>query len=130
MVRGLNFSENRFVHADVQMSNVMIGESGEYSALIDRGCALKWGDPTVDFVSMPLSAATLLLQGHRAVAELDEDETAEARIVWRRIWELFIDPPNRQAHSWYWQPNGRGADLSAFFSNPPDTRWQAVAPRE
>jgi aminoglycoside phosphotransferase (APT) family kinase protein len=126
MVRRANFGRKRFAHADVQMSNVMTAESGDYSALIDWGCALMWEDVTVDFVSMPLSAATLLLQGHHEIAKLDEDDTAEARIVWRRIWEKFIDPPTGKTLSWYWQPSGRGADLRTFFTNPPNERWRAV----
>ena len=128
MVHKPSLVRKRFVHADVQMSNVMTTESGWLSGAHRLGCALMWEDVTVDFVSMPLSAAALLLQGHREIAKLDDDDTAEARIVWRRIWEMFIDPPSGQAPSWYWQPNGRAADLRGFFSSKLNEHWRAVEP--
>jgi aminoglycoside phosphotransferase (APT) family kinase protein len=120
----------RLVHADMQMSNVMVVPSSlEYLALIDWGCAAK-ADVAVDFLSLPLAAVPLLLAGHRDLAPLDEDETAEARILWRRIGLLLGKVPNGPGpnRSWEGRPIAWLTDLLRFFQNPPRGRWQDLAP--
>lgn len=74
-----------FCHADVQAANVLVTpDAHEYAALIDWGDA-QWRDPAWDCAGMPLRAAPLILEGHREVAPLEDDETAEARIIWRHL---------------------------------------------
>src|SRR6478672_1954239 len=53
-----------------------------YGTLLDWAGA-GWGDPAWDFAGVSLSVARPVLAGHRAVAPLSADATAEARIVWR-----------------------------------------------
>jgi aminoglycoside phosphotransferase (APT) family kinase protein len=118
----------RFVHADVQMSNVMVEpESHGYLALIDCGCALR-ADATVDFVSMPLSAVPILLEGHREVMPLDEDETGEARILWRRIQLLLRIISIGAAPGQGDRPIAWLIDLLRFFMQPPSERWRDLSP--
>jgi hygromycin-B 7''-O-kinase len=78
----------QFCHGDVNASNVMVkaGATGapDYLALLDWDAA-GWSDPAWDFSGVPLQAALLMLAGHRQVAPLPGDETAEARILWSRL---------------------------------------------
>lgn len=81
----------RFVHGDVQPSNVL-AVGGRYSAIIDWDDA-GWADPVVDFRSLPLRVAGLVLEGYRSVGPVDGDDSVEQRLVWdkltgavRRLW--------------------------------------------
>jgi hypothetical protein len=47
---------------------------------IDWGDA-RWGDAADEFVGPPLRAVPHMLAGYRQVSPLDDDETAEARIL-------------------------------------------------
>ena len=51
-----------------------------YEAIIDWGSA-GLGDTALDFAGVPLRAVPHMLAGHREIAPLDGDETAEQRIV-------------------------------------------------
>src|SRR5208282_3140166 len=98
---------------------------------VDRlGCALMCDDVTVDFLATPMSAVPLMLEGHREIAKLDMDETAEARIVWRRIVSILSDIcSNPQTnYSWYNRPIARMADLLLFFVGQQNSRWRELAP--
>ena len=83
----------RLLHLDVQATNIMVRPgSFAYLAILDWGCA-GWGDPAWDFFGLPLRAAPSVLEGHREVAPLDDDDTAEARILWRHLqYSLAILP--------------------------------------
>jgi aminoglycoside phosphotransferase (APT) family kinase protein len=72
-----------FCHGDVNAANVMVGhhEPRTYIALLDWGGA-GWGDPAGDFSGMSLDAVPFVLAGHREIVPLEEDATAEARILW------------------------------------------------
>ena len=79
---------DRLLHRDAQATNIIVGSGGAYRAILDWGCA-GLGDPAWDCFGMPLRAVPFLLEGHREVAPLDGDETAEARILWRHLqWSL------------------------------------------
>lgn len=72
-------------HGDVNASNILVhATTGEYRALIDWAGA-GWLDPVWDFAGVPLPVVPWLLEGHRSVAPLPEDETAEARIFWCQV---------------------------------------------
>jgi aminoglycoside phosphotransferase (APT) family kinase protein len=69
-------------HGDVNAANVLVhSETGQFRALIDWAGA-GWLDPVWDFAGVSLDVVPWLLVGHREVAPLPEDATAEARIVW------------------------------------------------
>lgn len=75
----------RCCHGDVNASNIMVQpESLAYLALLDWGSAY-WGDATWDFVPVSLRAVPFMLEGYRTIAPLDNDATAEARIVWHQV---------------------------------------------
>jgi Ser/Thr protein kinase RdoA (MazF antagonist) len=75
----------RFRHGDLQTTNVMVHpDPSTYLALIDWG-ACGWGDAAHDFAGIPLRAVPFMLAGYREVAPLTEDDTAEARILWRHL---------------------------------------------
>jgi aminoglycoside phosphotransferase (APT) family kinase protein len=86
----------RFLHLDTQATNVIVRPGlCDYVALLDWGCA-GWGDCAWDF-AMPLQAVPIVLRGHREVAPLDEDEAAEARILWRKLQLILAVMPRGAA---------------------------------
>lgn len=120
----------RFIHNDVQATNIIVGpEQYEYRALLDWG-SCGWGDPAHDFAAMPLRAVPFLLAGYRAVRPLDADATAEARIVWRHLqialWLARRGP--QPGLSWGEQPLGMLVEVLRFFLERPGELWAACAP--
>lgn len=120
----------RFIHNDVQATNIIVGpEQYEYRALLDWG-SCGWGDPAHDFAAMPLRAVPFLLAGYRAVRPLDADATAEARIVWRHLqialWLARRGP--QPGLSWGEQPLSMLVEVLRFFLERPGELWAACAP--
>lgn len=121
---------NRFLHLDVQATNVLVAPgTRDYVALLDWGCA-GWGDPAWDFFGMPLRAVPYLLEGHRAVAPLDGDDTAEARILWRHLHAALRTLPRGAAPgmSWGERPLAWLLEIFRFFLDAPGGAWLALAP--
>jgi len=123
----------RLIHADTQPTNVMVAIPDDaapvYHALIDWGCA-QWGDDAVDIACAPLGAAPFLLEGHREIARLTADDTAEARVLWRN-WQIALDQLPRGAvpgFSWGENPTARVIDTLRFFAARPDGRWRTWRP--
>ncbi len=116
----------RFLHGDVQATNIMV-ETGtlDYRAVLDWGSA-GWGDPAWDFAGMPLGAVPFLLEGYRAIAPLDGDDTAEARILWRHLqlalYLLQREPqPDR---AWAERPMAMLLEIMRFLVQSPGQRWR------
>ena len=118
----------RLVHGDVNAGNVMVDPAThEFRALIDWG-GTYWGDPIWDFVPVSLDAVPQLLEGYRAVTPLDDDVTAEGRVLWNHT--LFVC-------FGLWRGKGRGAawatprvaavrvDVERFLARP-ETSWIAA----
>ena len=104
----------RFIHGDVSVSNVLV-EGDRYGSLIDWDDA-GWGDPAMELVSLPLRAVDATLEGYRSVMPVDDDDTAELRILWDKLlgalWRLRSSPePPRTMSSP--TPSGRLFDLFA-----------------
>ncbi len=122
----------RFLHGDVQATNLMVGsDSRAYRAIIDWGSACL-GDMAMDFGAVPLEAVPYMLQGHREIARLDDDETAEARITWRHL-QLVVHVLPRGAVpglSWAERPVAMLLNLMHFFTEPPNGRWRECGPPE
>jgi aminoglycoside phosphotransferase (APT) family kinase protein len=113
----------RFLHGDAQAMNVLVRPtSHDYLAVIDWGCA-RWGDPAWDFVGMPLRAVPLALAGHREIAPLDGDETAEARIVWLNLHLALDMLPRGATPGWSWgeRPLAMLLEALRFYLEPPPT---------
>jgi hygromycin-B 7''-O-kinase len=69
-------------HGDVNASNVLVDPaSGEFLVVIDWAGA-GWLDPVWDFAAVSLDVVPCLLAGHRSIAPLPADQSAEARICW------------------------------------------------
>jgi Ser/Thr protein kinase RdoA (MazF antagonist) len=124
----------RLIHADTQPTNVLVavpdGAAPAYEALIDWGCA-QWGDDAVDIACAPLGAAPLLLEGHREIAPLTADESAEARVLWHN-WQIALATLPRGAvpgFSWGENPTARVIDTLRFFAAQPGGRWQTWRPK-
>lgn len=72
-------------HGDVNAANVLVdGETGRFRALIDWS-GVGWLDPVWDFAGVPLDVVPAMLAGHRSVAPLENDGSAEARILWSHV---------------------------------------------
>jgi aminoglycoside phosphotransferase (APT) family kinase protein len=120
----------RFLHGDTQATNLIVTPNPlRYEAVIDWGSA-SIGDPALDFAGVPLRAVPFMLAGHREVAPLDHDATAEARILWRHL-QLAIWTLPRGASpglSWAERPLPMLLETLHFLLEPPDERWQALGP--
>jgi aminoglycoside phosphotransferase (APT) family kinase protein len=118
----------RFLHGDLQTSNVMVGvDKLEYLALLDWGSA-GWGDPAWDFAGVPLRAAPWLLAGYRTVAPVENDETAEARILWRHLQlALYLLRRGPQPdHSWAERPLAMLLEIMRFLLEVPSQPWASM----
>ena len=120
----------RFLHGDAQTTNLMVQpDSLEYLAVLDWGSS-GWGDVAWDFAGIPLRAVPFMLEGHREIAPLDGDETAEARILWRHlqlaIWLLRREP--QPAHSWAERPLAMFLEIMRFLLESHDSQWRACLP--
>jgi len=92
-----------------------------YVAVIDWGAAAL-GDAANDFAGVPLRAVPFMLQGHRDVVSLDDDENAEARILWRHLQlALFTLPRGAEpGRSWAERPLAMLLEVLRFSLDPSD----------
>jgi Ser/Thr protein kinase RdoA (MazF antagonist) len=119
----------RFLHGDVQATNVMVRPaSREYLALIDWGGA-GWGDPAHDLAGFPLRAVPWVLAGYREVAP-KADKTMEARLLWRHLQlALFLlQRPPQPGRSWAERPVAMLLEILRFFLGDLGERWRGLAP--
>ena len=74
---------------------IMCTRDDELKAVIDWGDA-GWGDPTIEFAQIPLSAVPYVMSGYKEVAPNLVGTSPEARIVWDKLdyamEELARDP--------------------------------------
>lgn len=72
-------------HGDVNAANVLVDqESGRFRALIDWGGS-GWRDPAWDFAGVSLAVVPAILAGHRSIAPMVDDRSAEARVLWCQV---------------------------------------------
>ena len=74
----------RFVHDDIHSMNIMCTRDGELLALIDWGDA-GWGDPTLDFVAIPLASIPDARAGYEAELPGGLGPFPEAHFVWDKL---------------------------------------------
>ena len=121
---------SRFVHGDMQAANVLVsGDPPRYAALMDWGSACP-GIAAHDFAGVPLGAVPFMLEGHREIAPLDDDATAEARIVWRHLqlglWLARRGP--QPGRSWAERPLGMLLETLRFFAAEQPEPWRGLGP--
>jgi aminoglycoside phosphotransferase (APT) family kinase protein len=120
----------RFLHGDLQTTNVIVAhDSLAYRSLLDWGSA-GWGDPAWDFAGVPLRAAPWLLAGHREVAPLDDDQTAEARVLWRHLQLalLVLRRGPLPTRSWAERPLSMLLEIMRFEIEAPQGIWRELMP--
>ena len=108
----------------------MVGaETLEYLALLDWGSA-GWGDPAWDFAAMPLRAVPFLLAGYREIGPVEQDDTAEVRILWRQLQlALYLLQREPQpARAWAERPLAMLLDIMRFAIEAPGGRWRDLMP--
>ena len=117
-----------FCHGDVQATNIMVkARSHDYLALLDWGNA-HWGDPAHDFGDRPIRTTPYVLQGYREIKPFENDETAEARILWRHF-QLALHNLSREPqpnHSWAERPLPFLLDIMRFLLETVDERWKQL----
>ncbi len=71
-----------------------------------------------------------ILAGHRAVAPLAGDDSAEAHILWRHLQMTLAILPRGAAPglSWGERPLSWLVELRRFFLDAPDGRWREWGP--
>ncbi len=107
----------RFLHNDVLPTNVIVN-GGAFVALIDWNGA-GWGDPALEFATVPSRAVPHALAGYRELASLDGNDTAEQRILWDHLCLAlyFLQrPPFYETVSWARPPFARLTELVATAS--------------
>lgn len=80
----------RFIHGDVHKMNVMCTPGGELLAIIDWGDA-GWGDPAMDFGTIPLDEVSSALEAYEEEAPGILGGFPEARIAWDRLFNMMDD---------------------------------------
>jgi aminoglycoside phosphotransferase (APT) family kinase protein len=74
----------RFIHNDIHDRNVLCSPAGDLLAVIDWGDA-GWGDPTLDFASIPLDAIPHAREGYETEAPGALGAFPEARFIWDKL---------------------------------------------
>jgi Ser/Thr protein kinase RdoA (MazF antagonist) len=84
-----------------------------------------WADATHDFAGKPFRAVPFMLEGYREVAPLPDDETAEARILWRQlqIALYLLGRPPQPGLSWAERPAAMLLEIMRFFLGSPGRPW-------
>lgn len=127
-------SFRRLTHGDAQSNNVLI-RNNEFVALIDWGGA-GWCDGIIDFYNMPARVLPYAVDGYRDEAPFDDDDTAEARILFDQLaasimnvaWDSHQQPILRTEGAdiaWHGQPNTlRQIELLAFYATDLPRAWR------
>ena len=115
-------------HGDTQATNIMVEPTTrEYLALIDWSNA-NWGDPAYDFGDSPIRTVPYVLDGYRQITPVDNDETAEARILWRHL-QLALSNMWREpqpAQSWAERPLSFMLEIMRFLLETQDSCWKSL----
>ena len=74
----------RFLHQDLHAMNVMCTSTGSFLAILDWGDA-GWGDPTLDFASIPLDMIPAALDGYGSAGQRTLGANPIARFVWSHL---------------------------------------------
>jgi hypothetical protein len=86
--------------------------------------------PAARSAGVPLRVVPFLLEGYRQITPLDDEENAEARILWRHLQlSLYLLRREPQpGRSWAERPLAMLLEIWRFFNESPGARWVAWAP--
>ncbi len=118
-------AQRRFLHGDLQATNIVVSPEREYRALLDWG-ACGWGDAAWEFLGVPLRAIPFVLEGYRTV-NTAPDDGLEARIV-RRHLQIGLYLMGRGAQpqtSWAERPFGMVLEVMRFLQDAPEP-WRGL----
>ena len=120
-----NVTEQRLLHGDSQAMNVMVDDKRRYLAL-STGARRRWDDPAAKLANVPFHAVPLMLAGYREVALFEQDDTAEARILWRNLGSALdnLRRPPPPGWSWAERPLTMVLQLLRFLAETNDPRWR------
>ncbi len=127
------------LHGDVLPSNLIVGASGDVTALIDWGCA-EWGDPVRDFVDLPTRALPSLLSGYRSArralglsGDSPDDGFLEAGALWYQLFwamaKLRKSSSTSEARNWSVPRQARFLEILRFVTGPLPRPWSDLVRR-
>ena len=123
----------RFVHADLQATNVIVSyqpgeDAASFVALLDWG-ASGWGNPAADLAGVPTRTLPYVVDGYNEVAGMDECLAARVMACHVRatLASAMRRPKPRQ--SWAERPLSRLIDLFRFGLEQQAGAWRLLAPR-
>jgi aminoglycoside phosphotransferase (APT) family kinase protein len=104
------------IHMDIHPWNVFVdAEADELTAIIDWGdCS--WGDPAIEFASMPAAAVPEMLAGYREEGGLADDGfilRALRNGLCAAFWELANLPEREFDRRWWRMPPGGWPEMHA-----------------
>lgn len=122
----------RFVHADLQATNVIVsyrlGEgAASFVALLDWG-ASGWGDPAGDLAGVPTRALPYVVDGYNEVAGIDECLAARVMACHIRATLASAMRRPRPGQSWAERPLSRLIDLFRFGLEQQSGAWRSLTP--
>ena len=123
----------RFIHADLQATNVIVSSRPEddavsFVALLDWG-ASGWGDPAADLAGAPPRALPFIVEGYNEIAEMDG--TLAARVMACHVRATLARATRRPkpGQSWAERPLAQLIDLFRFGLEQQSGSWQSLMPR-
>jgi aminoglycoside phosphotransferase (APT) family kinase protein len=121
---------NAFLHDDLHSFNTVVFEQPlRLSAVLDWGDA-GWGDPMIDFCTLPIWAVDWALRGYCRIAGPVDDHFI-GRILWNDIalaLDATIDPWVETPEPWQPLTTSRWINLIRLFSMELDSRWNRWLP--
>ena len=123
----------RFIHADLQATNIIVSShSGDsaatFVALLDWG-ASGWGDPAADLAGVPTRALPYVVAGYNEVAGMDESLAARVMACHVRATLASAMRRPRPGQSWAERPLSRLIDLFRFGLEQQSGAWRLLKPR-
>jgi len=109
----------RFLHGDVQATNLIVQTRPlAYTAILDWGAA-GWGDPAWDFAGMPLSVVPAMLNSYVELSPIADMPGFTARILWRQlqIGLFLLQREPQPTRSWAERPLGVIFDILRFLAS-------------
>lgn len=119
-----------FLHNDLHSFNTMVTEGPlRLSAILDWGDAA-WGDPALEFETMPIWAVDWMLEGYRE-AGATVDETFHGRLLWHDIGaalDATTEPWVETSEPWQPLITSRWVNLTRLMAVPPSESWRRWMP--
>jgi aminoglycoside phosphotransferase (APT) family kinase protein len=133
--RGAGSSGPVLLHGDVMPSNLILGSSGEVTAIIDWGSAC-WGEAVRDLAGFRTSQLPTVVDAYRNAARSHQadagglDVALEAGVIWYQLFfalsKLLGRQSTSEARNWSAPREARLLELMRFLSGDVPDRWSTL----